>query len=95
MNWNGNLSASISQNAFLVNGGSNTGVLVNNGSSTGVTTISYTNNVFTSEGGSDTALHVVIGGRCPVERLVERNSVRRDRRHRLPVLGRTPPPTST
>lgn len=59
LNWNGNLSASISQNAFLVNGGSNTGVLVNNGSSTGVTTISYVNNVFTSEGGSDTALHVV------------------------------------
>jgi hypothetical protein len=32
---------------------------VNNGSSTGVTTLSYTNNAFASEGGSDTALHVV------------------------------------
>jgi hypothetical protein len=62
LNWSGNLSASISQNAFLVNGGTNTGVLVNNASPTGLTTLSYTNNVFTSEGGSDTALHVIAAG---------------------------------
>jgi hypothetical protein len=62
MNWNGNLSATISQNAFLVSGGTNTGVLVNNASTTGLTTVSYTNNVFTSEGGSDTGLHVVTVG---------------------------------
>ncbi len=62
MNWNGNLSATISQNAFLVTGGTNTGVLVNNGATTGLTTVAYTNNVFTSEGGTDTALHVITVG---------------------------------
>ena len=62
INWAGNMSATISQNAFLVNGGSNTGVLINNTSTTGLTSLAYTNNVFTSEGGSDTALHVITVG---------------------------------
>lgn len=62
INWAGNLSATVSQNSFLVNGGSNTGVLVNNGSTTGLTSLAYTNNVFVSEGGSDTALHVITVG---------------------------------
>ena len=62
INWAGNLSATISQNAFLVNGGTNTGVLVNNNSTTGLTSVAYTNNVFTSEGGTDTALHVISVG---------------------------------
>jgi Right handed beta helix region len=62
VNWAGTVSGSISQNAFVVSGGSNTGVLVNNASTTGVTTLAYTNNVFTSEGGNDTALHVITAG---------------------------------
>ncbi len=66
INWNGNVSASVSQNAFLVSGGTNTGFLVNNASSTGLTTVSYTNNVFTSEGGTDTAMHVVTVGAAQV-----------------------------
>ena len=66
INWNGNVSASVSQNAFLVSGGTNTGFLVNNASSTGLTTVSYTNNIFTSEGGTDTAMHVVTVGAAQV-----------------------------
>lgn len=66
INWNGNLSATVSQNSFLVSGGTNTGVLVNNGSTTGLTTVAYTNNVFTSEGGTDTALHVIAAGAAQV-----------------------------
>jgi hypothetical protein len=62
VNWAGNLSATISQNAFLVSGGTNTGVLINNSSTTGLTSVAYTNNVFQSEGGSDTALHVITVG---------------------------------
>ncbi len=62
INFAGTVSGSVSQNSFIVSGGSNTGVLVNNTSATGVTTLAFTNNVFTSEGGSDTALHVITTG---------------------------------
>ncbi|HXY37200.1 MAG TPA: hypothetical protein VEI07_23425 [Planctomycetaceae bacterium] len=62
VNWNGTLSATITQNAFLTTGGSNTGVKINNGATNALSTIAYTNNVFTSEGGSDTALDVVLAG---------------------------------
>jgi hypothetical protein len=62
LNVAGTLSATISQNSFVVSGGTNTGVLVNNSSATGVTTLAYTNNIFTSEGGNDTALHVITTG---------------------------------
>jgi Right handed beta helix region len=62
INWAGTLSGTVSQNAFVVSGGSNTGVLVNNSSTTGVTTLAFTSNIFTSEGGTDTALHVITAG---------------------------------
>jgi hypothetical protein len=62
VNWNGTLSATVTQNTFLTTGGTNTGVKINNGASSDLSTIAYTNNVFTSEGGSDTALDVVLAG---------------------------------
>jgi hypothetical protein len=66
INWNGNLSATVSQNSFLVSGGTNTGVLINNNTTAGMTSVAYTNNVFTSEGGTDTALHVITVGAAQV-----------------------------
>jgi hypothetical protein len=62
VNWNGTLSATVTQNAFLATGGTNTGVKINNGATSALSTVAYTNNVFTSEGGSDTALDVVLAG---------------------------------
>jgi hypothetical protein len=62
VNWNGTLSATITQNAFLTTGGSNTGVKINNGATNALSNIAYTNNVFGSEGGSDTALNIVLAG---------------------------------
>lgn len=62
VNWNGTLSATVTQNSFLATGGSNTGVKINNGATNALSNIAYTNNVFTSEGGSDTALNIVLAG---------------------------------
>ncbi len=62
MNWNGTLSATVTQNAFVTTGGTNTAVKINNAATSNLSTIAFTNNVFTSEGGSDTALSVVLAG---------------------------------
>jgi len=62
VNWNGTLSATVTQNEFLTSGGSNTGVKINNGATNALSTIAFTNNTFGSEGGSDTALHVILAG---------------------------------
>jgi hypothetical protein len=62
VNWNGTLSATVTQNSFLATGGTNTGVKIANGATTDLSTIAYTNNLFTSEGGSDTALNLVLAG---------------------------------
>ncbi|HEV8070095.1 MAG TPA: hypothetical protein VGP76_20295 [Planctomycetaceae bacterium] len=62
VNWNGTLSATVTQNEFLTSGGSNTGVKINNGATNALSTIAFTNNTFGSEGGSDTALNVVLAG---------------------------------
>lgn len=66
INWNGNVSATVSQNSFLVSGGTNTGLMVNNNTTAGITTVAYTNNIFTSEGGTDTAMHVTTVGAAQV-----------------------------
>jgi hypothetical protein len=66
INWNGNVSATVSQNSFLVSGGTNTGLMVNNNTTAGMTSVAYTNNVFTSEGGTDTAMHVITVGAAQV-----------------------------
>jgi hypothetical protein len=62
VNWNGTLSATVTQNSFLTSGGNNTGVKVNNGATNALSTVAFTNNLFTSESGSDTALHVILAG---------------------------------
>ncbi len=62
VNWNGTLAATVAQNSFLATGGTNTGVKINNGATNALSTIAYTNNLFTSEGGSDTALNLVLAG---------------------------------
>jgi hypothetical protein len=62
VNWNGTLSATVTQNSFLTTGGSNTGVKINNGASNALSTVAFTNNVFASVGGSDTALNVILAG---------------------------------
>jgi hypothetical protein len=62
VNFNGTLSATVTQNTFTTTGGTNTGVKIANGSTTDLSTIAYTNNLFTSEGGSDTALNVTLAG---------------------------------
>jgi hypothetical protein len=62
VNWNGTLSATVTQNSFLTTGGTNTGVMIHNGATNALTNVAYTNNVFTSEGGSDTALNVALAG---------------------------------
>jgi hypothetical protein len=62
VNWNGTLSATVTQNSFLAAGGTNTGVKIINAATSNLSTISYTNNLFTSEGGTDTALNVSLAG---------------------------------
>ena len=52
-NWTGIVSASIAANTFIVAGGSNEGVHINNNSPSNLTSVAYTNNSFTSEGGSE------------------------------------------
>ncbi len=62
VNWNGTLSATVTQNSFLAAGGTNTGLKINNAATSNLSTVSFTNNLFTSEGGTDTALNVILAG---------------------------------
>src|SRR5262245_44013899 len=62
LGWNGTLSATIDNSVFAVSGGSNTGILISNAATTGLSNIAFTNNTFTSTGGTDTALNVALSG---------------------------------
>jgi hypothetical protein len=62
INWNGTLSATVTQNSFLATGGTNTGLKINNAATSSLSTVAFTNNLFTSEGGTDTALNVILAG---------------------------------
>jgi hypothetical protein len=58
--WNGTLTAAIDSSNFIASGGLNTGVLISNAATTGLSNISFTNNTFTSTGGTDTALNLTV-----------------------------------
>jgi hypothetical protein len=62
LNWNGNLSATVTQNTFVSTAGSDTGAYINGLSTTQLSTVSITNNSFTGNGGSDTGFQVVTAG---------------------------------
>lgn len=62
LNWNGSLSGSINQNAFVSNGASDVGVRVNNLSTTDLSTVSITNNTYAGVGTNDTGFQVLSAG---------------------------------
>jgi hypothetical protein len=62
LNWNGNLSATVDQNAFVGTASSNTGVHIDSLSTADLSTVSITNNSFTGNGGSDTGFQLITAG---------------------------------
>ncbi len=61
-NWNGVLTGTINQSSFVETANSVTGVMINNTAPSGLSTISYTNNAYSTTGTFGTAFHFVSPG---------------------------------